>query len=120
MYMTLQEVRKWMGAGIRWDKRRMGMFSLSPVRPCRLLNPRHRKEKGPISRQEYLRIRFYKNYQKEAEEYDREFMKKYDDDLNTTLIFVSLAHRMDTRVLIWMPGRSVFRCDLRIHRHRPL
>jgi len=42
-----------------------------------------------MSRQEYLRARFYRHYQREAEEYDREFMKKYDDDLNTTLIFVS-------------------------------
>jgi len=42
-----------------------------------------------MSQQEGLRARFYKPYQKEAEEYDREFAKKYDDDLNTTLIFVS-------------------------------
>ena len=28
-------------------------------------------------------------YRREAEEYDREFIKKYDEDLNTTLIFVS-------------------------------
>lgn len=26
-----------------------------------------------------------------AEEYDKEFMKRYDEDLNTTLIFVSLC-----------------------------
>lgn len=36
-----------------------------------------------------LRSRFYEEYRKEAEEYDREFIKKFDDDLNTTLIFVS-------------------------------
>jgi hypothetical protein len=30
-------------------------------------------------------------YHKVAEEYDKEFLKKYDEDLNTTLIFVSLA-----------------------------
>ena len=57
----------------------------------------HRKKEGPLSRQEYLRVRFYKHYQREAEEYDREFMKKYDEDLNTTLIFVSLAPRTDAR-----------------------
>jgi hypothetical protein len=39
--------------------------------------------------QEDHRARFYEHYRKEAEEYDREFMKKYDEDLNTTLIFVS-------------------------------
>ena len=37
------------------------------------------------------RTRFYEHYHKEAEEYDREFMKKYDEDLNTTLIFVSFV-----------------------------
>jgi len=38
--------------------------------------------------QEDLRAEFYKRYRKEAEEYDKEFMKKHDEDLNTTLIFV--------------------------------
>lgn len=33
--------------------------------------------------------RFYEDYRKVAEEYDREFLKKHDEDLNTTLIFVS-------------------------------
>ena len=37
------------------------------------------------------RARFYECYREEAEEYDREFMKKYDEDLNTTLIFVSFC-----------------------------
>ena len=37
---------------------------------------------------EELRDEFYKHYRKEAEEYDKDFMKKYDEDLNTTLIFV--------------------------------
>jgi len=37
------------------------------------------------------RAAFYDIYRREAEEYDREFTKKYDEDLNTTLIFVSLA-----------------------------
>ena len=38
--------------------------------------------------QEDHKARFYEDYHKVAEEYDREFMKKYDEDLNTTLIFV--------------------------------
>jgi len=37
------------------------------------------------------RATFYDMYRREAEEYDREFIKKYDEDLNTTLIFVSLT-----------------------------
>lgn len=36
------------------------------------------------------RARFYEDYRKVAEEYDKEFMKRYDEDLNTTLIFVGL------------------------------
>jgi hypothetical protein len=37
------------------------------------------------------RARFYAEYHKEAEEYDKEFMKQYDEDLNTTLIFVGFV-----------------------------
>ena len=36
------------------------------------------------------RVEFYDKFQREADEYDRDFMKKYDEDLNTTLIFVSV------------------------------
>ena len=41
--------------------------------------------------QEDHRAKFYERYRHEAEEYDREFIKKYDEDLNTTLIFVSFV-----------------------------
>ena len=37
-----------------------------------------------------LRTDFYSVYHKEAAEYDTHFVKQYDEDLNTTLIFVSL------------------------------
>ena len=33
------------------------------------------------SAQEDLRSEFYRHYRKEAEEYDKEFMKKYEGDL---------------------------------------
>ena len=36
------------------------------------------------------RVEFYDKFQSEADGYDRDFMKKYDEDLNTTLIFVSV------------------------------
>jgi len=39
------------------------------------------------------RRHFYKMFNREADEYDRDFHKKYHDDLNTTLIFVSRFHR---------------------------
>ena len=35
------------------------------------------------------RAEFYDKYKREADEYDKDFIKKYDEDLNTTLIFVS-------------------------------
>ena len=38
--------------------------------------------------QEDYRTRFYEVYRHEAEEYDREFIKRYDEDMSTTLIFV--------------------------------
>ena len=34
------------------------------------------------------RLDFYTVYKKEATEYDTDYVKRYDDDLNTTLIFV--------------------------------
>jgi len=41
------------------------------------------------SRTVTARAEFYDKYKREADEYDKDFMKKYDQDLNTTLIFVS-------------------------------
>ena len=38
--------------------------------------------------QEDHRARFYEDYREVAGEYDKEFLKKHDEDLNTTLIFV--------------------------------
>ena len=35
------------------------------------------------------RADFFAVYRKEAAEFDRDYAKKYDEDLNTTLIFVS-------------------------------
>jgi hypothetical protein len=47
------------------------------------------------------RALFYEKYHKEAEDFDKEFMKKYDEDLNTTLIFVSrLPEHSDRGLLI--------------------
>jgi len=34
------------------------------------------------------RLDFYTVYKREATEYDTDYVKKYDEDLNTTLIFV--------------------------------
>ena len=42
-----------------------------------------------------LQAHFYDSYRKVAEEYDKEFLKKNDEDLNTTLIFVSFPPGLD-------------------------
>jgi hypothetical protein len=47
------------------------------------------KEQPKLPAQEDHTARFYEDYRKVAEEYDKEFLKKYDEDLDTTLIFVS-------------------------------
>ena len=36
------------------------------------------------------RIEFYDKFKRVADEHDRDFIKKYDEDMNTTLIFVSI------------------------------
>jgi len=36
------------------------------------------------------RVEFYDKFQHKAGDYDHDLMRKYDEDLNTTLIFVSI------------------------------
>ena len=36
-------------------------------------------------------IEFYAKFQRVADDYDRPIIKKYDEDLNSTLIFVSIS-----------------------------
>ena len=89
-YLPLQSESRKFGGGWKWGTGATdGRVRItSPV--IGRADSSHREKEGPISRQEYLRARLYRHYKREAEESDREFMKKYDDDLNTTLIFVSL------------------------------
>ena len=66
----------------------------------------HHREKTQNQRWiEDSRARFFEDYRNEAEEYDNEFMEKYGEDLNTTLIFVSFVWypgvRVHVRVLTW-------------------
>ena len=51
---------------------------------------RAKQDKLPVDREDH-QARFYEVYRKVAEEYDEDFLKKYEEDLNTTLIFVSLV-----------------------------
>lgn len=52
------------------------------------LTPSPSKVRGLLPIQDNLRTKFYEEYHKMAEEHDKDFVKKYDDDLDTTLIFV--------------------------------
>ena len=38
-------------------------------------------------------VEFYEKFQRAADDHDRDFIKKYDEDLNSTLIFVSIFPR---------------------------
>lgn len=40
------------------------------------------------------RADFFTVYRKESDVYDREYARKYDEDLNTSLIFVSFTHML--------------------------
>ncbi|KAF9644475.1 hypothetical protein BDM02DRAFT_3079018, partial [Thelephora ganbajun] len=51
------------------------------------------------------RARFYEHYRKEAEEYDKEFMKKHDEDLNTTLIFAGLFSAVASAFTVQIQSR---------------
>jgi len=42
----------------------------------------------PLGSDDDPRLDFYMMYKREAMDYDTNFVKKYDEDLNTTLIFV--------------------------------
>jgi len=70
------------------------------------------------------RVEFYDKFQREADEYDRDFMKKYDEDLNTTLIFVSVCFRFRASIVALIRfsagiGRSVLCRHIRFHPRRP-
>ena len=88
------------------DEQRTGTFYFTP---CLVswANPSHRKEQDTGPPQEDLRAKFYEHYRKEADEYDKEFMKKYEEDLDTTLIFVCYPHRFNRHTYIDLCHRLV-------------
>lgn len=100
------------------NNRQTGNFPRVPT--LLSLRPSHSPKHEAMSTQEDHRARFYENYRKVAEEYDKEFLKKHDEDLNTTLIFVSTTRGLDRLVLTKATGRFVLRSHLRIyHSGRP-
>jgi hypothetical protein len=65
------------------------------------------------------RLDFYLMYKKESDEYDMDYVKKYDEDLNTTLIFVRFSLCTPSNLLTWFVGRPVLCSQLGV-RHRCL
>lgn len=57
------------------------------------------------------RLDFYAIYKKEATEYDTDYVKKYDEDLNTTLIFVRHLENVLRDHLTLLIGGSVLCCQ---------
>lgn len=81
-----------------------------------LLSPSCNRKQDVLSTHEDYQAQFYKDYRKMAEEYDREFLKKYDEDLSTTLIFVSFVLQSGECVLSRMSGGSILCRNFCFHR----
>jgi len=81
-----------MGAGNGARNRWTGEYRLASLRHRSALNHVQSAWAGLLSTHEDIRTRLYEKYPREAEEHDREFIKKYDEDMNTTLIFVGFFH----------------------------
>ena len=67
------------------------------------------------------RVDFYDKFQRAADDYDRDFIKKYDEDLDTTLIFVSVFPDNQIAGLISYPpeiGWSILRRHIRFYYRR--
>ena len=82
-----------------FNNRPIGTFPFAP--DPTITNPvcSPRQEILPVDKEDH-QAQFYQAYRKVAEEYDKEFLKKYEEDLNTTLIFVSFVSNFTERVLI--------------------
>ena len=66
------------------------------------------------------RVNFYATYKKEATEYDTDYVKKYDGDLNTTLIFVRRLPFAPTIISPTVVGWSVLCCQFSLRHRHPL
>ena len=79
------------------------------------LRPPFSRKQEILPIQEDHQARFYARYRKVADEYDKEFLEKCDEDLNTTLIFVSFTSSFSERVLTRVLGWSVLCCSFGLH-----
>ena len=112
--------RSWRETGGKWKRGAEWATGGQVLRfvPCLAeaslkLSCRQKRDLQP--NQDDLRAQFYQHYRKEADDYDKEFMKKYDEDLNTTLIFVRRGRCLVACVLTRVTGRSFFCSNLCVH-----
>ena len=63
---------------------------------------------------------FYTMYKRETTDYDTAYMQKYNEDLNTTLIFVSSCVLYHSTALTTLSGWSFLCCQLCFRRRRPV
>lgn len=66
------------------------------------------KKQAPLPTAEDHQAKFYKHYRRVSRVFDKEFLKKYDEDLDTTLIFVSRARMKLLRTRINQKDRLVY------------
>ena len=62
-------------------------------------------------------VEFYNKFHRAADDHDRDFIKKYDEDLNSTLIFVSIfSMHFDSRMNPTLGiGRFVLRSNIHFY-----
>ncbi|KAF9780432.1 hypothetical protein BJ322DRAFT_292408 [Thelephora terrestris] len=58
------------------------------------------QKQGMSSIEQEHQAKFYEDYRKVAQEFDKEFLKKYEEDLNTTLIFAGLFSAVTSAFII--------------------
>ena len=97
------------------NNRRMGLTSF--MHNHTFVTPSYSPKQDTSLIQDDHQARFYADYRKVADEYDKEFLGKYTEDLDTTLIFVSFTSSSRECVLTRALGWSVLRCDFCLH-HR--
>ncbi|KAF9780449.1 hypothetical protein BJ322DRAFT_293868 [Thelephora terrestris] len=62
------------------------------------------KQDTPLP-QEDCKAQFYKQYRNVADEYDKDFLKKHKDNLNTTLIFAGLFSAVTSAFIVMVDSR---------------
>ena len=65
------------------------------------------------------RVDFYTMYKRESAEYDTDYVKKYDEDLNTTLIFVHHSSSASSIISSTSVGWPLLGRQLRLRHRRP-